>query len=86
LLVFSTVATAFEQILRELALGVNELIDPFFNRPAAHELVHQDVLGLADTERTVSRLILDSRIPPAIRSARRVSGRQLSPARRPSVK
>ena len=59
-------ATAFEQILGELALGVNELIDPFFDRPAADELVDQDVPGLSDAERPVGGLILDGWIPPAI--------------------
>src|SRR5438093_2077145 len=59
-------ATAFEQILGQLALGVNELIDLFFNRPAADELVHEHVPGLADAERTVGGLILDGWIPPAI--------------------
>ena len=33
-------AAAFQQILRELALRVNELINLFFNCPAADELVH----------------------------------------------
>ena len=45
------VATTFEQILRELALGVNELIDLFFNGPPAHELVHEHILRLTDAER-----------------------------------
>ena len=59
-------ATAFEQIIGELALRVNELIDPLLNRPAADELVHQDVPGLADAERAVGGLVLDSWVPPAI--------------------
>ena len=46
-------ATAFEQILGELTLGVNELIDLFFNRPAADELVHEYVIFLSDSKGAV---------------------------------
>ena len=51
--------TALKQILRELALGVNESIDLFFHRPTADELVYEHVLRLADAKRTVGGLILD---------------------------
>src|ERR1700681_3296862 len=57
---------AFEQIFGEASLGVNELVDPLLDRPAADELVHEYVLRLADAKRAVARLILDARIPPAI--------------------
>ena len=57
---------ALEQILRQLPLRVNQLVDLLLDRPAADELVHQHVLGLADAKRAIGRLILDRRIPPAI--------------------
>ena len=60
------VGAAFEEIFGEAALGVNELVDPLLNRPAADELVHEHVLGLADAKRAVCGLILDGRIPPAV--------------------
>jgi len=43
------------------------VIDPFFDRTTADELAHQDVLRLADAKRAIGRLILDRRVPPAVK-------------------
>lgn len=52
-----------EQPLSELVLALEEDVDPLLERPAAHELVDDDSLGLANPEGAVHRLILGHGLP-----------------------
>ena len=54
---------SFEQ----LPLRFDKLIDFFFDCTAAHELVHQDILSLADAEGAVGGLVFHRRVPPAVK-------------------
>ena len=60
------VGAAFQQVLRELPLRFDELVDLLLHGSAAHELVHQHVLVLADAEGAVRGLVLHRRVPPAV--------------------
>src|SRR2546429_584887 len=62
---------------RKLLLRFNQLVNLLFHRPAADELVHQDILGLADAEGTVGRLVLNRRIPPSVKVHDMRSGREV---------
>ena len=55
-----------DRFARDLTLARDHLIDPFFDRPPADELMDKHVLLLADPEGAVGRLVLDGRVPPAV--------------------
>src|ERR1700756_2373870 len=57
---------ALQHILHQLLLRFDQLVDTVLDRATADKLMHQDVPLLADTKRTVSRLIFHGRVPPAI--------------------
>src|SRR5271157_192431 len=49
-----------------MALRFDQLIDFFFDRPPAYELVYQHILVLSNAERAVRSLVLNRGVPPAI--------------------
>src|SRR5260370_42302120 len=58
---------ACQKLIRQALLRIDQSVNLLLYRAAADELVYQDVLLLADPERSVGSLILDRRIPPAIK-------------------
>ena len=57
---------AFEQVLNERLLRLDQLVDFILHGAAAEEFVHEDVAGLADAEGPIGGLIFHRRIPPSI--------------------
>src|SRR5260370_36259856 len=70
---------AFEQIRGKLLLRFDHVVDFIFDRPPAHELVHQYVLVLSNAKSTVRGLILNRRIPPAVEMHDVGGGRKVQP-------
>ena len=64
--VSSSSAPPSSRSCRQLPLRLDQLVDLLLDRAAAHELVHEHVLGLADAERAIGGLILHRRVPPAV--------------------
>src|SRR5687767_5032953 len=71
---------AGDHLLGELALRVEQRVDPLLEGARADEAVHVDVLALAEAVRAVGRLLLDRRVPPAIEVEDVVRRRQVEAA------
>src|SRR5450432_3382747 len=55
-----------EQIPGKLLLRLDQLIDLVLYGAPANEFMHKDILGLSDSESSISRLIFDGRVPPPV--------------------
>ncbi|MNV46648.1 hypothetical protein D3C71_1384880 [compost metagenome] len=53
-------------LLGEALLPLDQLVDSLLQRSLTDQLVHLHIFVLANAERTVGRLILHRRIPPAV--------------------
>ena len=69
------VGPAGDDLLGQLALRVEQLVDPLLERRRADEAVDEDVLVLAEAVGAVGRLLLDGGVPPAVEVEDVVRGR-----------
>jgi len=66
-----------DDLLGQLALRVEQGVDPLLERPRCDELMHLHVAGLTDPESAVRGLLLNRRIPPAVVVEDVVGARQI---------
>src|SRR5471030_2068059 len=57
---------ARHDFLHELALRVEQLVDPLLERPETDQAVYEDRLPLPQAMHTIRCLLLDGGIPPAV--------------------
>ena len=74
------VGAAGDDLLGQLALRVEQLVDPLLERRRADEAVDEDVLVLAEPVGAVGRLLLDGGVPPAVEVEDVVRGGQVEAA------
>src|SRR5262249_44076983 len=68
---------AVEELPRQVLRGRYQRVDLLLARPAAHELVHQHAVLLADAVGAIRRLALGGGVPPAIEVNDVAGGRQV---------
>ena len=74
------VGPAGDDLLGQLALRVEQLVDPLLERRRADEAVDEHVLALAEAVGAVGCLLLDGGVPPAVEVEDVVRGREVEPA------
>src|SRR5205823_9170646 len=69
-----------QDLIGEALLARQQGVDPFLDGATTNKLVDQHIPLLSDAEGPVGRLILDGRVPPAIKMDDVRSGRQIQAA------